>query len=452
MKLFFDLQVCLAAPFQGQALRLGKRMKIFGKASIRGIRRLILRQFIVVCLAVASVGAASLAAQTLPAQTPAQSPAAQTKPNSSPPPAQASTESAAAPVPLSATAVLNLDGPWRFQKGDDLRWSDPAFDDSKWPTVTLSQPLINQVFESYSGYAWYRMRIQPQQLAAFGNLNSNLPPELFVTGDSVGQLSVFINNIETGHSSGMAQDPPSDYQSPPFIATLSAPDATGARLIAIRTWANPDTIIRRGLLARVELGTHADIADRLATALGRQWNEHVISALVVTFLFLCVAALGAALYIAQRHHSEYLWLALLCLTVAAGGSADAAFGAALMPLTVYSIFTHFSGRIFMAVTLEFVLRFTAVRRSRLVRIVQIAVLLMPFVLCIHLEQGLRHSLGCCRSCVLCACLCSALSGLAARKQRSRRHAPAFLPRRHCGFSRHGPRLRGRHPLAPRAVR
>ncbi len=365
-------------------------MKIFGKATARATRWPILRGLVVACLAVASLGVASLAAQT--------------KPNPSSPTAQSSSATTSPPAPLSATDVLNLDGPWRFQKGDDLRWSDPAFDDSKWPTVTLSQPLVNQVFETYSGYAWYRMRLQPQQLAAFGSMTSNEPPELFVTGNSVGQLSVFVNNIETGYSSGMAKDPPSDYQSPPFIATLSPPDATGARLIAIRTWADPDTTIRRGLLTRVELGTHADIADRLKMAIGRQWNEYVISALVVTFLFLCVAALGAALYIAQRHHSEYLWLALLCLTVAAGGSADAAFGAALMPLTVYSIFTHFSGRIFMAVTLEFVLRFTASPARKLVRIVQIAVLLMPFVMYVHLDK-VYQILSVTGEVVFCALVC-----------------------------------------------
>ena len=360
-------------------------MKIFVRTAARAARWLILRALVAACLA-----AAPLAAQTSSIVSPA--------------PELSSNTSALAPAPPSVSAVLNLDGPWRFQKGDDPLWSEPNFDDSKWPTVSLSQPLANQGIDSYSGYAWYRMRIQPQQLGAFGNLSSNEPLQLLVTGNSIGQLSVFVNSIETGHSSGMANDPPSDYQSPPFIATLSAPDATGARLIAIRTWAGSDTTIRRGLLTKAELGTHVDIADRLAMAIGRQWNEQVVSALVVTFLFLCVAALGAALYIAQRHHAEYLWLALLCLTVAAGGSADAAFGAALMPLTVYSIFTHFSGRIFMAVTLEFVLHFTASPARKLVRIVQIAVLLMPFVSYMHLDKA-YDTLSVAGEVVFCALVC-----------------------------------------------
>jgi phosphoserine phosphatase RsbU/P len=100
---------------------------------------------------------------------------------------------------------------------------------------------------------------------------------------------------------------------------------------------------------------------------------------VLVFLFICVAGLGGFLYLAQRHHPEYLWLALLCLSVAAGGAADSVFGLALMPLLAYRIFTMFISRIFMAVTLEFVLHFTGTKSRRVVRGVQIGVLLVPFV-------------------------------------------------------------------------
>jgi len=307
------------------------------------------------------------------------------QPPSSPP---NSTQSAPAvnPAPAGIHGVINVEGPWRFQLGDDLRWAEPAFDDSSWPVVTLSQPLTSQGFPSYTGYAWYRLHLQPQQLSVFGDVPSNTPLALLVTGNSVGQIQVFVNNVESGHTKGMATERPSEYQSPPFAVQLSGADASGARVLAIRTWAGPTVTIRRGLLEKVEAGTQDAVADRIDLAVGRQWNENAIAAMVVTFLFLCVAALGTALYLAQRHHSEYLWLALLCLSVAAGGSADAAFGLALMPLGVYRVFTLFSGRIFMAVTLEFVLRFTASRSRRAVRIVQIAALVLPFLYLVNLAQ------------------------------------------------------------------
>ena len=59
---------------------------------------------------------------------------------------------AGAPVPGGTREVITLDGPWRFQQADDLRWADPAFDDSSWPTVVLGQPLASQGYESYTGY------------------------------------------------------------------------------------------------------------------------------------------------------------------------------------------------------------------------------------------------------------------------------------------------------------
>jgi len=287
-------------------------------------------------------------------------------------------------TPPSVHGVLNLEDAWRFHRGDDPRWADPSFDDSDWQAISLSQPLTSQGIESYSGFAWYRVRLQPQQFSGIGSLSSSTPVVLLVSGDSVGQLSVYVNSVESGHTRGITEGL-SEYQSPPFIVPLSGP-GTAPTVLAIRTWTGPTTIVRRGILAKVELGTREDISERLSLAIGRQWNEHAISAMVVTFLFLCVAVLGGALYAAQRHHSEYLWLALLCLSVAAGGVADVAFGLALMPLSIYRIFTICSGRIFMAVTLEFVLRFTASKSRRTVRGVQIAVLLLPFVYFVQLHQ------------------------------------------------------------------
>src|SRR6185437_1181004 len=95
----------------------------------------------------------------------------------------------AQPSPLPANGAVNaatagvrgitiLDGQWRFQSGDDLRWADPAFDDSSWPTVSLSSALSEQGIETYSGYGWYRLKLQPGQLAQFGNLAAGQPLSL----------------------------------------------------------------------------------------------------------------------------------------------------------------------------------------------------------------------------------------------------------------------------------
>ena len=279
---------------------------------------------------------------------------------------------------------MKLDGPWRFQVGDDPRWAEPDFDDSAWPTISLDQTLTEQGLDSYSGYAWYRLRLQPQQLSQISKPPGNQPSGLLLTSDSVGQLAAYINGVESGHTRGMT-DRPAMYQSPPFIVRLTPALANGTILLAVRTWAGPDTTIKRSLLANVELGALDDINDRLNLAIERHWDQHVVAIVIVSFLFFCVAALGATLYLAQRHHSEYLWLALLCLSVAVTGTVEIAYGQALIPLSIFSVLNLWTGRIFMAVTLEFVLRFTASQHRKLVRGVQIAVLVLPLLALLKLE-------------------------------------------------------------------
>ena len=281
------------------------------------------------------------------------------------------------PAPGEVRGVINLDGSWRFQEGDDPRWADPAFDDKDWAEVSLGKTFAEQGIVSYAGYGWYRLRLQPQQLAALGSSASRATLLLLVTSNSVGQLTVYVNGVEAGHTRGMTE-PLSEYQSPPFAVQLAS-DGTTPVVLAIRSWAGPTTGIRRGLLERVEVGTREDVQDKLAMATSREWSEHAISAMAVTFLFLFVAVLGAALYVAQRNHSEYLWMALLCVSVAAGGTADAIFGLGMMSASGFRIFTLLTGRAFMAITVEFVLRFTASKPTRAIRIFQASVLLLPLV-------------------------------------------------------------------------
>jgi hypothetical protein len=343
-------------------------MKIVGRTTSLVFPRLILGGLAMACACPAQTATAP--PKNTPATTAA--PAASAA-------AQAPTE------PSSIRTVLNLNGPWRFQQGDDLEWAEPGFDDSHWQTVILSEPLTAQGVDSYTGYAWYRMRLGSEQLAQFKTASANAPLELLVSSEGVGQLDVFVNGLEAGHTRGMTERQ-AMYQSPPFVVRISSTDAAGTAVVAIRSWAGPPYTVGRGLIEKIELGADDDIADRLSMAIGRQWNEHVTAALGVTFLFLCVTVLGAALYTWQRHHAEYLWLALLCLSVAAGGAADVAFGLAAMPVDAYRIFSSWMGRIFMAVTLEFVLRFTATEERRTVRIMQVAVLLLPIVAMTPLQQ------------------------------------------------------------------
>jgi phosphoserine phosphatase RsbU/P len=74
------------------------------------------------------------------------------------------------------------------------------------------------------------------------------------------------------------------------------------------------------------------------------------------------------------------------VSVAVNGATDGMWQLALISYSVFIPLNLVIGRVFMAVTLEFILRFTGEPSRRLVRAVQIAVLLMPVVFLVGMEQ------------------------------------------------------------------
>src|SRR5271165_1166979 len=178
--------------------KLEQPMRFAGRAALWPI----MTSLLVLCLA--AVGASQTApspsspAQSAPSQAaPAQTGQAQTAP------AQAAPQLAA---PAATTpeihTIAHLEGPWRFQIGDGLQWADPAFDDSTWSTVTLDKPLSELGFESYAGYAWYRIRVNVKQFQSPGE-----PVELLLSTHNIGQISVYANGTEINHTRGLEGTP-----------------------------------------------------------------------------------------------------------------------------------------------------------------------------------------------------------------------------------------------------
>ncbi len=54
---------------------------------------------------------------------------------------------------------IDLKGEWKFILGDNIQYSYPDFDDSKWEKITVPNPWENEGFPGYDGYAWYRTKI-----------------------------------------------------------------------------------------------------------------------------------------------------------------------------------------------------------------------------------------------------------------------------------------------------
>jgi len=68
----------------------------------------------------------------------------------------AALSAAAQPIPIGDSfPPTPLDGNWKMQPGDDLRWADPAFDDSAWRTVPMPASV-----NTHTNWRWYRIRVQ----------------------------------------------------------------------------------------------------------------------------------------------------------------------------------------------------------------------------------------------------------------------------------------------------
>jgi hypothetical protein len=181
------------------------------------------------------------------------------------------------------------------------------------------------------------------------------------------------------------------YQSIPLLIEIPAAARQGGTVIAIRSWAGVP--VSRGTLLDVQIGPSGEIHDRLELAIARTWDQHALSGILASFLFLCVACLGATLYLAHRNHSEYLWLTLLCLSVTLRGSIEVAFSLDVISLFVFNLIGNWTGWIFMATTLEFVYRFTGESQRGMlwvVRTAQAIALLIPIAMIAKLESASEY--------------------------------------------------------------
>ncbi len=62
-------------------------------------------------------------------------------------------------VALFAQTPVSLETGWKFVKGDNPAFADPAFDDSSWSPIRVDRIWEAQGNDPYDGFAWYRVRI-----------------------------------------------------------------------------------------------------------------------------------------------------------------------------------------------------------------------------------------------------------------------------------------------------
>lgn len=224
-------------------------------------------------------------------------------------------------------STVPLNGPWRFQIGDDPRWASPAYDDSSWEQVDLTPSpgahdgdvglpgyvsgWSRRGHAGYTGYAWYRMTVSVESdvgspLALAGPTLVDSTYQLYVDGKLLGGSGEF-----AGATPKVFGVRPSAF---PLPASSSA--TTKTYVIAFRVWMDPIDAgeDNGGIHVAPTIGDAAGI-DLLHQA---QWlktfNGYVVDAVEpVAFVLLAFMVFALA---ASRTGDSYRWMAAALVLLA----------------------------------------------------------------------------------------------------------------------------------------
>jgi len=231
-------------------------------------------------------------------------------------------------------AVIALNGPWKFNVGDDPTWSDPSFDDSKWEVVDLTPtPGAHDTdvgiksyvpgwgargHKGYAGVAWYRDRVTvggagATPLAIAGPASVDGAYQLFVDGTLVGGSGDFQAGRPVVH-----ETQPQLFQLP----TVAKPGKRRTISLALRVWSPPELVVGGGGGVRV-----APLLGRLEgveAVYDGQWQQ-IFEGYVVDYVealgLLALACMVVGLLLARPADPAYRWLAAaLVLTALARGN------------------------------------------------------------------------------------------------------------------------------------
>jgi hypothetical protein len=246
-------------------------------------------------------------------------------------------------------SVFPLNGPWKFTVGDSPvdpetgqpLWSEPDFDDSQWETVDLtpakgSSDLIAGLsgfvpgwtargHAGYWGYAWYRIRVQLDDVGA-ARPGEKLALAMADGVDDVFQI--FANGRLLGGFGDFSGKTPVTYYSVPTIFPLPEPagilnrvpagGSGGSRteVVTFRVWMGPGELLTQpdagGLHSAPVLGE----AGAVAADYELRWRALVdayLSYVVEGAMFALMALAAFSLVLFDRSDRVYQWIGAVFL-------------------------------------------------------------------------------------------------------------------------------------------
>jgi len=202
------------------------------------------------------------------------------------------------------TGPVTLNGAWSFHTGDDPAWASPGFDDSGWHSISMGKPWGDQGYWAYSGYAWYRQRID------FGDAEKVSIYMPLV--DSVYEL--YWNGVRIG-GFGPTPGRPGERVVPPAIYQLSKP---GSGVMAFRVWVRPPDSSSAGDDGGLDAAPIAANSEAAANLLQLGHYAAIRSRLAGFSLipfYAGLAILGALVWLRNRGQKLIFWMALYCFSL-----------------------------------------------------------------------------------------------------------------------------------------
>ena len=221
-------------------------------------------------------------------------------------------------------SATELTGPWKFHPGDNAAWSATEMDDSGWGTIDLTPPpgsanvslgtsgfipgWTEQGYPGYSGYAWYRLRINVE--GARTRLALKMPGrfddayQVYVNGQRIGEFGSFKDSGVTA------------YSALPRGFPLPADLRGGPMTIAVRMWMDSATQFASPDAGGMHEPPVLGLAPVIGTQVRLDWDDSVHNVgigYLEGLILLLALAVSLTHFWMEPSDKAYLWLALVSL-------------------------------------------------------------------------------------------------------------------------------------------
>jgi AraC-like DNA-binding protein len=199
----------------------------------------------------------------------------------------------------------DISGEWKFQPGDDMRWADPAFDDSRWEIKKIPWSVSIFSGQKHAGWYWARLHFTINE-----EIIKNKPLFIYIFR-AFHAYEVYLNGKKIG-GRGILPDTSGTWKwtigGLPRICSREEASSGNDNVLALRIYKGEDVIvdsfvINNGAIEPYDLGSN---------------YFHVLS--LITYIMAAIFFFTGIYHLfvfSRRENKVNLWYALFIITLSA---------------------------------------------------------------------------------------------------------------------------------------